>query len=496
MKEQDIDKIFKDRQHQLEKMPADGVWDRLERKLDNEDDEVINAQTKSIGNWQWLKAAAVILAITIPSLLLFNHFINDKQSQLAQANTTNETSKLNDNQQLSKQANTYNDSVAAVTNPKATINNSLKNERISKEAIKEVLTKSAIKKHPVKTSTAIVAKKVMDKVEENEVVLNEIIEEEALEDEVFYADEITSSESLVAPPPAAPAPKVSNSYAAPAQINNRYSGAFSKETEPALMDEESNEEYELEATEFSLKEKPSIIEEKIVSAPKYDAPVQAIESDAEISNDGFAEPIAAESNYNKPTLESKAIVATANKTKGNSRSKKLGKSANAAYDMADESDNIKQESINKFQPNNADYITNSRPYVDYGVAPNVNQFLWLVQDYKVEKTSDNMAIRQVTDQKLKAKSFKINSEQAGNIKFQEIEVTNSGANLNLKLNSGQLTAYKLIHTLDNEAIFENNSVAYPNQIVFKQLNNNVLNLSLIGIQNGNRVVETIPLNIK
>lgn len=486
MKEQDIDKIFKDRQNQLDKMPADGVWDRLERKLDLDDEATISSKsTDTKGNWQWLKAAAVVIAITVPSILLFNHFINDKQSQLAEDNT-NENSIEKIRTRSNSITNNRNDSVVNSA-PKVALNNNLNSDKFDKQAVvKETIISSAIKKHPVKTTTAIAAKKAIETVyDETEDVIFEkdeielyVVEEESLpiNDEDIEAITIAEVQTKQLPKPV---------------IENIV------EVEEIIEESDENNaeiaEMEFEADEYKTKE-------IVASAP----PPPAVLSNKNLSNrDGAAqlesvEPTAAGASPTKGYNTEEAITLSQSKAASAGKVKRAVKAESEAYDMAIDDAIYMREEISEsdFKPNNSNFTTNSRPFADYGTSSTVSPFMWLVQNYTVEELGTNMSIKQVTDQKLKAKSFKIISKQAGDIKIQSIEVTDLGTSLNLKLNTNKETAYKLIHTLDNEAIFENNNVAYPNQIVFKQLNNNELKLSLIGIQNGNRLVESIPLQIK
>ena len=499
MKEQDIDKIFKERQNQLDKMPAEGVWDKLERKLEFEEENESKNAVKPSKNLQWLKAAAVILAITIPSLLLFNLFIKNQQSQLAEANTSAGA----DNKNVSSNLGNHNNEVIAYDSiSNRSSNNKVARAEVDKTAVmKETILTSAIKKQPVKTTAALASKKVAEKVLETKAnsELQTETEIETLADVEFdegIAEEIVEEEK----------PSYSSIIEDNLEVDDNYDelANYSTIVKPATPPALKIENKAFGAKPLAEVEDFAAFDENIEEEPPYEEVIvtgNSIENDAKRTVGAVKAESAMQVPTAKPIMEQplnskdedKSIVQSSSPKKLKTTASKKSRSreqAEAEY-ITEEIDG--EIEIMDMAPKNAELMTNSRPYVDYGTTNTISPYLWLEQSY--ENEGNKMAIKQISDQKLKAKSFKLNSDYGGSLKIQSIEVSNLGTNLILKQNEGVETTYKLVHSLDNEAIFENNETAFPNQIVFKQLNNKRLNLSFIGIQNGNKLEETIPLEI-
>lgn len=139
MNNQQIDNIFKDAQHELEKMPREEVWHKLNNLLD--EDNSTNTAVEKKTPFKWWYAVAGLLLFLAPSLLFLNYFngkTNIEKGSIAQNEVTSKTSQTRSaaakSTTIDDKAAKLNDFMMADSEPDAAIE---EEELISEEAVLE-----------------------------------------------------------------------------------------------------------------------------------------------------------------------------------------------------------------------------------------------------------------------------------------------------------------------------------------------------------------------
>ncbi len=84
MKLEDIDNIFREQQHQFDKMPSDKLWQRIDSEL-TPTLEVVQTSRHKVVRWRYYAAAVALLVILPLSWLLITHSPTDSNNKMAMA---------------------------------------------------------------------------------------------------------------------------------------------------------------------------------------------------------------------------------------------------------------------------------------------------------------------------------------------------------------------------------------------------------------------------